>query len=235
VAALAFLSVPAAQATAIKAHFIGVLDPLALQRVIDSPAPTGTLTTEAGLFQFNQLPNPGLNPDLATRFMALCIEPLEYVTPGSDYVWQLAELKDGANNIGGMGAAKADKLAELYGRYYPVFGTPVSGVAGQALQIATWEIVRESDPRLIVSSQNPAHGHTYYVWSGADSAALALAQQYLNALDGSGPRARNLRALTVRGAQDYVVQLNTPEPGYFGLVGLLSAAAIVLRRRRNKS
>ena len=102
-------------------------------------------------------------------------------------------------------------------------------IHASAIQIAIWEIVRENSGSLNVSTgnvnfQNPA-----------DVAALALAQTYLSSLNGSGPRLTNLYALTAVGAQDIVVQVNSPlpEPVMLFTAGLgLIGIALTARQRR---
>jgi hypothetical protein len=134
----------------------------------------------------------------------------------------------GATNIGGMGLAKADLLRELYGRFYPVIGATIDAMHASAIQIATWEIVRENSGTLNVLTGNVMYQNPQ------DAAALTLAQTYLSALNGTGPRASGLYAMTNVGAQDIIVQLATavPEPVESTTTGIALIALIMMWRRR---
>jgi hypothetical protein len=169
---------------------------------------------------------------LDNTFMAFCIEPREFVSPGSTYTYTLNPLSSGATNIGGMGATKAGELAELFGRYYPDFTVTLDALHASALQIAAWEIVRENSGTLNVST-----GNVQYL-NPADPAALALAQTYLSSLTGTGPKLTNVYALTEVGAQDVIVQIrtssvtSTPEPVTSATVGMaMLGIAFALSKR----
>jgi hypothetical protein len=167
----------------------------------------------------------GTHPgDPLGTFDAFCIEPREFVSPGSTYTYNVGDLSLGATNIGGMGAAKADLLRELYGRFHPWFGSPLDLVTAGALQIATWEIVREDSGTLHTST-----GTTRFR-NPSSQAALDLAQTYLSAIDGTGPRLQNVLAGYWVGDQDIVFQ--TPEPVGLAAIGLgFLALAWRLRRK----
>lgn len=182
----------------------------------------GPIQTSTGMFQFTR--TGGTEPGSPTGiFNAFCIEPREFVSPGSTYTYDFSDLSAGATNIGGMGAAKATLLEELFGRYYPVIGAPITAQKAGALQIAIWEIVRENSGALDVSNGNVVFSNP------ADPGALTLAQSYLSSLDGTGPHLDNLYALTAIGAQDVIVQI--PEPVTSFATGLaLIALALIARR-----
>ncbi len=163
---------------------------------------------------------------LSNEFMAFCIEPREFIYEGTSISYNVAPLAQGAlSSIGGMGAAKADQIAELFGRFQSNLAAPMTNLQAGALQIATWEIVRE----FANNALNVYNGNIFYE-SGSDNpnGMLSLAQSYLGAINGSGPRAQGLQALTVDGGQDLLVQVVSaaPEPGTwlmmiggFGLIG----------------
>jgi hypothetical protein len=116
-----------------------------------------------------------------------------------------------------MGAFKADRISELWGRHFdPAWTTGADRPMAQAFSACIWEIVYETDP-------------IWDVTSGAGFSAgielPALANSWLAGLDGTGPRAFVYATSTPDG-QDYVV----PEPATIGLLGL--GALGLLRKRR---
>jgi hypothetical protein len=166
-------------------------------------------------------------------FYGFCIEPREFVNLGGSYVYDVANLQNGTTNISGMGEAKADRLRELFGRYLPDFSAPLSRLVAGALQIATWEIVREDSGTLNVYGGDI----WFYSGSGEDPAgSVALAQSYVTSLDGTGPKLSNLIALTKVGSQDIVTQfkppIQNPEPAACGLIGAGLVLMAFLRRRQ---
>jgi len=181
----------------------------------------GWVTTTIGLFSFTR--TGGTFPGALGLFSAFCIEPREFVSAGDTYTYNVGDLSLGATNIGGMGTAKADQLRELYGRFYPDFGSPLTVVTAGALQIATWEIVRETSGTL-----DALTGTTQFR-NPSSQAALALAQTYLSAIDGSGPRSLGVGAGYWVGDQDIVFE--TPEPAGLSVLGL-SLLALFWRFRR---
>ncbi|MEZ5398318.1 MAG: PEP-CTERM sorting domain-containing protein [Bryobacteraceae bacterium] len=213
-----------ALATNLTAQFTSVSPSSTVQRSLNSGVNYSTLTV--GLF--NLVPTGGtyagdLNP-VGPAIFAFCVEPLEGVSPGSTYTWEVSPLESGATNIGGMGAARADRIRELFGEAYPLFGGPLDAMQASALQIAIWEIVREQNATLSVT------GGTTRFQNESLAGTLALAQSYLDLVDGNGPRLQNLLALTLVGNQDLLVQ--SPEPGTIWLLSLAGACLGFTRRRR---
>jgi hypothetical protein len=220
-------------ASTVIALFNGEMTSEAIQRYVgDDPTnPSGWVGTTTGEFSFTQ--TGGNDVGLDSTFYAFCIEPREFVSQGSTYTYDLTTLDQGTTNIGGMGAAKAALISELLGRYYPDFTVALDAEHASAIQIAIWEIVRETSGTLDVSAGNVIFA------SPADPAALALAQTYLSSLDGTGPMLNNIYALDEVGAQDVVVQIQgsqtespAPEPVTFATMGAaLIGLALLLRRR----
>ena len=213
------------QASTIIALFNGELTSEAVQRDVGDGA--GFVTTTSGMFSFTRNGGTQVGIPNGTLF-AFCIEPREFVSPGGTYTYDFNSLDQGATNIGGMGAAKANLISELFGRFYPVIGAPIDATHASAVQIAIWEIVRENSGTLSVSTGNVVFQNPQ------DGAALTLAQTYLSSLTGTGPRDNNLYALTAVGVQDMVVQVqaSVPEPVESVTTGVaLIAPALMLRRR----
>ena len=216
-------------ATTVDLHFDSNSPSVAIQRVVNAE---GWIDTSAEVFYMTQL--GGTYPEdllpVGPSFYAFCIEPREFISPGGTYTYTVAPLSQGTTNIGGMGEAKANQLRELFGRFYPLFGVPLDQQHAAALQIAIWEIVRETNGTLNVSN-----GTTQFRNEGL-AGTMALAQSYLAQINGLGPQAPGLLALisgteTVPGTQDLLVQ--APEPGTLGLAGLACLILLgAIRRRR---
>lgn len=220
----ACLLAPTLPAATVQSYFNGVLFSSTIQRTVDNGA--NWFTTEGGIFSFTRTGGdyPGFQ---ATGFYGFCIEPREFVTPGTtyDYIW--AGLEQGATNIGGMGVTRADLLRELFGRYYPNFSVLPTATEARALQFAVWEVVRETSGTLDVYN-----GTTRYR-SPADAAALALAQTYVQSLNGTGPMRGDLFALILTGGVQDIVVEEMPEPAQLTLAGLaMLALAGALKRYR---
>ncbi len=163
-------------------------------------------------------------------FWAFCIEPRESIANGI-HTLEVMSLYLGTSNIGGMGVAKANRLKELFGRWYPDFSQPLTQVAAGALQVAVWEIVREDSGTLDIYT-----GDIYfYNASGTTPGVLALAQTYVQSIDGTGPRAHRLVALYKVGTQDLIAQRDlteSPEPSVWAMCGLGLALLAAAGRRR---
>ncbi|MFZ4690583.1 MAG: PEPxxWA-CTERM sorting domain-containing protein [Polymorphobacter sp.] len=232
------LAAPAAQATTVVATLTG-FDPAGatVQRTIltGAGAPQVNATQNVGRFYMDRtggtdtrtLVGSGVPGD----FLAFCVEPRELISIGQSALWQVTALRNGASNIGGIGANKAKQVLELFGRFAPNLSTPMSTMQAGALQISIWEIVRETPG----SALDVTTGNISFT-GGSQAGMLALAQSYVQAIDGTGPLARGMFALRNNGVQDLLAQTAVPEPSTwsmliagFGLVGLNA------RRRRLRS
>ena len=213
------------QASTIIALFNGELTSESIQRTVGDGA--GFVSTTTGMFSFTRTGGTQVGIPNGTLY-GYCIEPREFVSAGTTYTYDFTNLDMGATNIGGMGVAKADLLRELYGRFYPVIGAPIDAMHASAMQIATWEIVRENSGTLNVFTGNVVYQNPQ------NAASLALAQTYLAALNGTGPRASGLYAMTAVGAQDIIVQVTSeaPEPVEFATTGIALIALAMMWRRR---
>jgi hypothetical protein len=177
--------------------------------------------TEQATFAGNNVPG---------NFYGFCIEPIESISLAATYAFDVSPLSGGANSsvVGGIGAARADKISSLFGQFAPDLAAPMTRIQTSALQVALWEIVSElsSNPLDVFS------GNTYFSTPGSANTAEIMSQaqtyvSYVNSAGVNGPRAQGLQALTINGNQDFVVQVITaPEPETwltmllgFGLVG----------------
>jgi len=225
---LGCLIVPATlEASTITVTFVNALNMHYINRTVDNGQ--NWYTTDTGLFQFTY--NSGAKGGLGGTFYAFCIEPREFISPGQVVTYQWSALQDGTTNIGGMGAAKAALIDELFGRYQPQLNGTISDLQASALQISIWEIVRETSGSLDVYS-----GTTRYSNPGdaLEASALTLAERYVTSLNGTGPKLSNLFALDNNGVQDVLVQTNAPEPGTYAMLGagLLALGGLSRKLRR---
>ncbi|MEN6386214.1 MAG: PEP-CTERM sorting domain-containing protein [Phycisphaerales bacterium] len=139
---------------------------------------------------------------------------------------------------GGMGEAKADYLAELWGRYYDsawstsgTHSTAQKEAAG-AFAAAVWEIVYEAVPSSPTSWDVTTDNTEGDLGFRAANLNSQLANSMLHSLNGTGPMA-DLRALSYNGGQDFIASFSLvtiPEPATiaFAAMGLLFIA-----RKRN--
>lgn len=167
----------------------------------------------------------------ANTFFAFCVEPYENAALNATYSFTVDPVAQAANSsiVGGIGAAKALQIAQLFGGYAPDLSAPMTAIQASALQVAIWEIVSE----LAVNPFDVTSGNTYFSTPGGSNTAavMNLAQTYLNYVSTAGssaPVAQNLTALTINGNQDFIGQVvsTAPEPSTwmmlilgFGLVG----------------
>lgn len=192
----------------INLKFVKVVNPAYVFRMVDGTSGRYVV----GLYQF-KVETGGTFEVPYTELYTFCIEPLEPVSY-STIAYDVVDLKDAPNNISGMGITKANLLRELYGKYFPVNQIIAEDIAA-ALQIATWEIVREDSGSLDVYQGEVWFKHTSY----AD-----LAQTYLTEITTHDYTLRTdiLAAMKV-GAQDVWLPFEppkkVPEPATVVLLG----------------
>lgn len=208
--------------------------------------PSGILTlgTTPAQFQVQRTGGTYRGPligNVPNRFAAFCLEPLQQVSFVNE-IYTLRSLSSGATDLGGgMGVQRASMIQELFGRFYPDFSKAISQEQAAALQIATWEIIREKvDENCVVqnltySDLDVSSGDIFFNY--APNGVVDLAQTYLDALDGSGPKSANLVALTLaespgQPTQDLLVQI-VPEPGTLLLTAIGVAGLMVFRRKKS--
>lgn len=145
--------------------------------------------------------NPGTyagKPVAGQGFDGFCIEPdQEFVNlPNISYkVVDLQSAPEESSPRGALGSARADQIRELWGRFRSGIGS--DGAKASAFQLAMWEIVMDNN--------HDVNAGAFSVDASA-GAIKSQAQAYLDALDGSGPRA-NLLALTSPVDQDQVFEI----------------------------
>jgi hypothetical protein len=181
-------------------------------------------------------------PAVGTGFVGFCIELESGISTGTEVTFTVELLKDAPKpdsalagppvGPGGMGAAKANLIKELWGEN---LGTIVDDETAAAFQIAVWEIVY--DDGLSVSSGDLAFGADTH--AGKD--APGKAQDLLDSLDGTGSFA-SLMGLTsdLRPGryQDQVIEgpenwVPLPASAWGGLVLLGGLVAGRVRSRRS--
>ncbi len=164
-----------------------------------------------------------------------CIE-LHQWAPETTLKYDVMKLEEVNNSFMGdlIGLEKANYLAELWGRFYnPAWadGGPYSSEEkskAEAFAAAIWEIVYEDLPASPLSWDVTADGssgsHGFY----AQNVDTAVANSWLHALTGCGPKA-DLRAVVNCGKQDFIIQV--PEPTTVCLLGLGGLAFLRKRKR----
>lgn len=213
---VACLACAAASGATVTATFNGVSPGSDGQFSLDYGANWGG-TNLAGIFNWTR--TGGDWTGLQGNFIAFCTELTEHVSGGGNYTYTVATVENVPTVLGGMGAAKADQMRELFGRYYsPAFTYALGGTQATAMQLAIWEISHEQTATLDISAGSAQ-------FTNNDAAAVALAQAYVSSIDGTGSHDFSIYALAAEGVQDMIV----PAPGSLALVG---AGALAIRRRR---
>ena len=171
---------------------------------------------------------------------AFCTELTE-MAPQTITKYDVIMMQDGpvpTDFLGGpMGAAKGEYIRELWGRFYDPSWASTGPFCNQqnsdagAFAAAIWEIVYEDLPTTALGWDVTVDGTVCdrgfrYEGSGTD-----LANDWLHALDGSGPKA-DLRVFSHAGGQDYIAEV--PEPASIVLLSL-GGVLSMLRRKRTTS
>lgn len=155
----------------------------------------------------------------AEQFKTFCIEVDQNIGGGNIVTFNVVA-PELAPNTAPAGVIKAALLSELYGRF---FAGLVSGNNQQhaAFQLAVWEIVYDNGVSLSADS---------FQVTSAPTGTAALAQSWLDALNGTGPMIV-LSALTHPTRQDQLVPFSViPTPGAMAALGL--GGLVATRRRR---
>jgi hypothetical protein len=163
-----------------------------------------------------------------------CIE-LHQWSPDTTLKYDVVALHEVNNSFmgGTMGLEKADYIAELWGRFYnPAWanGGPYSSEEinkAEAFAAAIWEIIYEDLPTSPLGWDVTVDGSTGSHGFYAQNFDWAVANSWLHALTGCGPKAQ-LMAVVNDGKQDFIIQV--PEPTTIFLLGLGGLA--FLRKRK---
>lgn len=172
---------------------------------------------KAGQFNWNR--TGGDYTGLTGTFATFCIEVHQDVYPSNNYTYNVNTVSNAplpVNILYGtpMGAIKADRISELYGRF---FGGLSTNDDYAAFQLAIWDFVYDGGGSV---------GTGVFQASGF-GAAMAQADAWIAAVDGTGPRMAGLGALS---SDDWQDQIFTPAPGSLALIGL--GGLVASRRRR---
>lgn len=178
-------------------------------------------TNSAGVYFFSN--SSGF---LSGNLRTFCIDIIQKVSIGDVVSFNVDVLPNAPKPGPGMGSARADLIAELYGRHY-ADTTTADGAA--SFQVALWEITSETqtDPNTGNLVLNLSTGLFQAVTA---SAWVTNAQNWLNELNGQGPKRSDLIALTSDTKQDYVTL--APEPSSLLLFALGATGVVVTRLRR---
>jgi hypothetical protein len=192
-------------------------------------------STWAGKFQWTRLGGTEIGSPTGD-FTTFCIELNQEINFGGTYTYDVVSLDKGGTHFPGpgvgMGAARADLISELWGRHYSQI---VGKDTAAAFQLAVWEIVEDSNNRNLAAGRFRAR----YAGTNSAPAYTTLAQQWLDSLNGQGPRAL-LDAISNSEHQDQVFYkgaspIPLPAAAWSGL-GLMSVVgALRLRRMRKPS
>ena len=195
------------------------------------------LRVYAGVYMFNQPGGSGegnLWPD--GPLGVFCLEIHEWA-PSCPLTYDVVMVEDAqkpTDFLGGpIGSEKAGYLSELWGRFFDpdwVGDGPFTCQQkkyAEAFSAAVWEIVYEDLPASPLMWDVTVDGTAGKLGFRCKNADTATANNWLHALDGTGPKA-DLRALVYDGKQDYIVEV--PEPATVCLLGL-GVLSLLWRRR----
>ncbi|MFG0331009.1 MAG: hypothetical protein ACF8PN_14055 [Phycisphaerales bacterium] len=172
--------------------------------------------TSAGMFNWNRVGGDYSGPGAAEQYSSFCIELSQYIRYGHTYSFETRAVEDSPQPGAGMGADRAGRLSELFGRY---FDEGFDAVEAAAFQTAVWEITHDEGMSLESGD---------FRLRDRD-ATFDQAQSWLTSIDGTGPQAE-LLVQSHSGAQDHVFLV--PAPASFAAIGL-ACMAIGRRRRRD--
>jgi hypothetical protein len=185
--------------------------------IVDGPVfglSSAPITLQAGLLQYSN------------GVLAYCLEPQQSTGPfnGGLITYTLdPTMLNAPGNVGGMNAAQAADVRRLLNSVPNPFSPSISSVQAAAIQVAIWEILRETAGTYDVLTGNVSYINESLpgIYSQANAWLAALSAQTQH----------ETIALTNPTVQDLVV--DAPEPGVFALIGSGFLLFAGLRRRRS--
>jgi hypothetical protein len=188
----------------------------------------------AGVYTLNKTGDTGAGSTWRNGPVSgLCVE-LNEAAPTQTSRYSVGMPDDMVNSYTGdtLGTAKANYLRELWAQHYdPAWARGGSGEYNRqaaTFAAAVWEIVYEDVPGSTSRWDVTADGTSGIGGFIALNVDSATANQWLQSLGGSGPKA-DLRVFTNCGAQNYLVAV--PEPATILLLGLGGLCSVIRRRR----
>ncbi len=205
-----------------------------------------TLTQTGGeLATNNLLPNPD------NTFLAFCGEPQEPIFVGQTYTFAVSPLRQMPENTGGMGQQRADFVNRLlHGvnqNVINLLSADMTRVQAAALQIALWEIIRETQTGNAFSTAFSITAGNTRFRNPFDAAALTNAQSWLDRYvnhGASGPKLTNTIALIHPTNQDLLAfmpienfsgtvqatAISAPSPLGLLIAGFVSLGTVLRRK-----
>ena len=215
----------------------GIINPGADVTINRGDGSTPSVAYHPGVVNWTMAPNGNQSGlPFARNFTTFCIELTQDISPGNSYTYTLSDLasapKPGSGQTGngnGMGATKADKIAELWGAFDGPIGT--DGTKAAAFQLAIWKIEYDWGD----SNFDNFSGGNFR--ASNNSAAVNQATTWLDAIYNNNnlARAQGLWALTNSTAQDQITQVApvaAPPSIYLAGAGALCLAGCAWWRRK---
>lgn len=222
VSTLAALALAAASGTAFGAgaSFTGTFNGIVPPTPITWSVTGGAFNNAGAAGFFNWDKTGGTYGGVSGNFDAFCLELTEVIQEPNSYTYKVVPLAsglapdgDGANTFP-LNPLQIAQMSELWGRHR----NSITAASATAFQLAIWEIVY--DTNLTING----FGDSLQFTAPTPAGDIALAQFYLNTIDGTGPL-MTLDAFTHPTQQDQIV----PAPG---ALALLSVGGLLAGRRR---
>lgn len=221
---LAVLAAMAASGTALGAgaSFTGTFNGIVPPTPITWSVTGGAFNNAGAAGFFNWTKTGGTYSGVSGNFDAFCLELTETIQEPNSYTYKVVPLASGVAPDGDgmftfpLDATQIAQMSELWGRHR----SSITAATATAFQLAIWEIVYDNN--LIINGL----GDSLQFTAPTPAGDIALAQFYLNSIDGTGPM-MTLEAFTHPTQQDQII----PAPGTIALLGV--GGLLAARRRRS--